>query len=84
MMLGLFTGSQTICTGIEDDPSGALRVYVGPRYKGVYALLTNERDIAVMRRAWGSMSAHIVIPTPSADSLFHDELRPPLLAEEGT
>lgn len=39
-------------TGIEDRPNGAMRVYVGPRYKGRYFLPEpDERE--PIRRAWG-------------------------------
>lgn len=70
-LLGLLFGGSTLCTGIEDDPSGALRMYVGPRYKGIYALIVDSADQEALRHAWAG-SAHVVVPTPSPDQLFMD------------
>jgi len=74
-LLGLYTGNSTYCIGVEDDPSGALRMYVGARYKGWFALITDETDKESLRRAWASRG-HVVVPKPEPDQLFHDELRP--------
>lgn len=63
---------QVLVTGVEDDPSGMLRMYVGPRYKWTYALIEDERDKETLRRAW-SGGQHVLAPTPDADQLYVDE-----------
>lgn len=41
-----------LVSGIEDDPAGGLRVYVGARYEGDYIVVEDERVIAEVRSIW--------------------------------
>lgn len=63
---------QVLVTGVEEDESGMLRVYVGPRFNWVYVLIENEDDKESIRRAWGSHT-HVLINKPEPDQLFVDE-----------
>jgi hypothetical protein len=48
-------------TGVEDDPGGGYRVFVGARYRGIYFVpFPGDEDVAV--NAWrGSYSSHLII-----------------------
>ena len=73
--LGAFIGATqvTLLTGIEDDPSGALRVYLGARYKGLYMLIEDAEAKDTFRRAWGSGAPHTWMwPLPPAEAILKD------------
>jgi hypothetical protein len=74
-ILGLALGTHTLVVGVEDDASGALRVYLGARWKNVYCLIDNEVDKDAVRRAW-SHQGHVTIPIPPADRLYVDAPSP--------
>lgn len=73
-----FGGDATMVTGVEDMDDGALKVYVGPRYNGIYCIVDDEEGKAAVRRAWGQ-GGHVFTAMPPADALFQDEK--PLQAE---
>ena len=56
-------------TGLEDEPDGALRIYVGPRYKGVYAIVEDQELQRALWAAW-SCGGHVVIPRPPPECLM--------------
>ncbi len=67
---------KALVTGLEDDPTGALRVYVGAQ--GLYALVEDPVDQETICNAWASM-VHVLVPMPQPDQLFVDyTVRPPL------
>lgn len=77
-MLGLILGMDTLVVGVEDDEeTGGLRMYVGARWKGIYAIVEDEDAKKDLRNAWaGSYCGHLTVPIPPRDVLFTDEERP--------
>jgi len=71
---GLVSGRNTHLVGIEDQDDGGLRLYVGYRSDGIYALVYDTDLKAEVRRMW-STGQPCVIPTPSRDELFYEEGR---------
>jgi hypothetical protein len=66
----LLTGNACLIVGVEDDPDGSLRVYLGARWKGIHVHVDDETARAEIRRAWGDpLSAHVFTARPPADAL---------------
>jgi hypothetical protein len=59
----LLCGQTAMVTGIEDEGDGALRVYVGARYKGVYVLVDGQEAQGALRDAWAT-GDKVLIPLP--------------------
>jgi hypothetical protein len=72
---GSFIGVQdvTLLTGVEDDPDGGLRVYLGARHRKLYMLVEDEDAKETFRRAWGGGPHVWMWPVPPADAIFKDE-----------
>lgn len=76
-MLSLLIGTGTIVVGVQDDPeTGCVRMYVGHRGDGVYALVENEEAQAELRRAWGNHRQHLVVDRPPPEALYTEAERP--------
>lgn len=71
-MVGLFTGDTTVLVGIEDDPDGGLRCYLGARYRGLYVIVDDPDTMERIRRAWADSSSHVLFPTPPPECVFSD------------
>lgn len=67
---GLITGTHTYLVGVEDDPDGGLRCYLGARSKGLYCVVEDEDAKADVRRAWGGSLGLITIPVPPPKCIF--------------
>lgn len=74
-MISFILGRSVLVTGVEDDPDGMLRAYVGPRYRNQFVLIENESDKDELRRAW-AMGGHVVIPSPDPDQVFTERETP--------
>lgn len=61
----------TMVVGVEDDPDGGLRVYLGARYKNIY-LLVDEAAKDSVRRGWGAGGHLWLWPIPPADILHRE------------
>lgn len=56
-----FSGLGVEICGVEPDPAG-VRVYVGPRYRGRYFLVTHPEGVEACKRAWaGSYTGHLLM-----------------------
>jgi hypothetical protein len=64
-------GGTTLVVGVEDDPDGSLRMYVGRRSKGIYAIVDDPAEQDRLRSAWGS-GGHLLTAIP--ETLFQDDL----------
>ena len=53
----------TLITGVEADPLGGTRVYVGPRWKWRYILVEGD-DAQRVRRAWDNTTQHLFFDLP--------------------
>jgi len=71
-MIGLVLGLEVLITGIEDQPEGWTKVFIGPRYKNIYVVPMPE-EVERVKRAWGSTAMHITMPKPDSDHMFNDE-----------
>jgi hypothetical protein len=71
-MADLMTGRTAMVTGLEDEPDGALKVYVGPRWRGVYVLVDDAEAKDAIRRGW-AVGGHLLIPIPAAKCLWRGE-----------
>ncbi len=72
--LGALLGVQpaTLLVGVEDDPAGGLRAFLGARWKGVYVLIDDPEAQEAFRRAWGS-SGHVWLwPIPPREMLLQE------------
>ena len=70
-MIDILTGRSVEICGVEDGPDGALKVYVGPRYNGIYVLVTDQGDQDRVRNAW-ALGGHVFMARPVADLLWKD------------
>jgi hypothetical protein len=74
--LGLAIGLSTLVVGVENDAeTGCLRMYVGHRSRGIYALIEDEEAKDELRRAW-AQGGHVVVDKPSLDVLWTERERP--------
>lgn len=63
----------TLLVGLDENgPDGALKVYLGARYKRVYLLIAGEAEKEQFRRAWGSGGHVWMWPVPHGDLLHVD------------
>jgi hypothetical protein len=69
---------KTLVVGVEDDAeTGCLRMYIGARYQGLYALIENEQAKEKLRREWaGSYCGNLLIDPPPDNSLYSEKERP--------
>ena len=74
----LFSGRGVLVTGVEDDAeTGCLRMYVGSRGDGIYALIEDEAAKDELRREWArSFAGHLVVDRPPDDVLWTTKERP--------
>jgi hypothetical protein len=66
-----FCREVTLLVGVEEQPDGAVRVYLGHRAKGVY-LLVEPEQADPFRRAWASGQHVWMAPVPPAERLLVD------------
>lgn len=72
---GLLAGTHTLLVGVEDEPTGGLRLYLGHRSRGLYTVITDAVAIEEVRRAWGSGGHgghHITLPIPPPECVYSD------------
>jgi hypothetical protein len=65
--------SVTLLVGVEEQPDGKWRAYLGARWKGLYLLLDAE-EAEPFRRAWGTGQHVWMAPVPPAELLHREEL----------
>lgn len=64
-------------TGVQDDAeTGCLRMYVGHRGQGIYALIEDEAAKEELRRAWADTSIHLMVDCPPNHVLWSEKERP--------
>lgn len=66
------TRSVTLLVGVEDQPDGKVRAYLGARWKRIYLLLDPE-EAEPFRRAWGTGQHVWMAPIPPAELLHREE-----------
>lgn len=71
-ILGLFTGASTFLVGVEDDPEGGIRCYLGHRANGTYCVIDDPDTIRQVWAAWGC-GGHVAITTPPAEFIYVDD-----------
>lgn len=70
-----FSGLGVEVCGVEPDPAGA-RVYVGPRWRGRYFLVTEPAEVDRVRAAWAStFCGHLIMDRREVPRLL-TEYRP--------
>lgn len=74
----LLSGRGVLVTGVEDDAeTGCLRMYVGSRHLGVYALIEDEEAKDELRREWRrTFTGHLVVERPPDNALWTERERP--------
>jgi hypothetical protein len=70
-VIGLLDGSSSLVVGIQDEPGGGLRVYLGHRSDGVYCIIEDRAAIERLRCVW-SGNCQVVIATPPADCIYRE------------
>lgn len=75
---GIIWSGGTFVVGVEpDEATGCLRMYVGHRYKGIYALIEDADAKAELRRAWAqTYHGHLMVPVPPNSALHTERERP--------
>lgn len=70
--VGAFIGVEpvTLLVGLEDESDGALRVYLGARWKGLYIRVTEPEAQDQFRRAWGAGRHVWMWPLPDASEIY--------------
>jgi hypothetical protein len=71
---GSFFGAEpvTLLVGLGDAPDGALKVYLGARWKGLHLLVTDPQEQETFRRAWGTGGHVWMWPLPPAEAIHCD------------
>lgn len=64
----------TLLVGVEDQPDGKVRAYLGARWKGIYVLVDAE-EAAPFRQAWASGQHIWMAPIPPSELLHRDDDR---------
>lgn len=67
----LIAGTHVEVVGLEDDPSGDLRVYLTHRARGLYVRVQDDDAKTEFRRAFGGMS-RVLIATPPPECVFKE------------
>ncbi len=70
-LLALLMGHGVFITGVEDQSDGSTRVYVGPRYHGIYFDEPAE-DVEAARVAWRNAPAHLIADAHELPELKRD------------
>lgn len=68
----MFFYGKSLMVGCERMDDNSLKVYLGARWKGIYAVLPPGDEADEVEAAWGSSAHHVLIPTPPADSIFQE------------
>ncbi len=73
-IVDIFLGRSFLITGIEDDPKGGLRVYIGPRYESNFFIVEDDASIKQVRQKWGSGMGHLFISKDQIplDAIFNE------------
>lgn len=71
-VLGLFTGSSTLLVGVEDDPEGGVRCYLGHRASGMYCVVEDPAAVKQVRDAWAG-GGHIAFATPPSSCIYSED-----------
>jgi hypothetical protein len=66
---GLLAGTQVEIVGVEDDPSGDLRVFLTHRCRDAYVRIQDDAAKREIRDAW-SGCLRVLIPTPPAECVI--------------
>jgi hypothetical protein len=70
--LGL-AGDACWITGVEEQDDGVwLKVYIGPRYNGIYVCVDDPESMDDIRRAW-SQGGHVLAAIPPREHWCKDE-----------
>ena len=72
MSAGLPLLGDVLITGLGDCEDG-LMVYIGPRYKGWYVLVTDAIDIKEVKREW-SYGQHTFMKRPPTEAIMRKEV----------
>ena len=70
----ILTGQAILIVGVEDNPNGGIRVYLGHRGDGIFVIVDDEESIATVRRSW-SGGQHCLTNTDGIpdDALWTEE-----------
>lgn len=76
--VGLLLAGGVLVVGVEDDAeTGCLRMYVGSRSDGIYALVEDDDAKEELRRSWAaSICGHLVVERPPDEVLWSERARP--------
>lgn len=69
-IVALLPDQAALLVGVEREDDGALRLYVGVRYRGIYAVIEPGEDADRIEAAWGG--GHLWV-TPIPTSLYCDK-----------
>lgn len=74
----LLSGTGTFVVGVEEDTAtGCVRMYVGSRSSGVYALVEDEEAKYKLRASWAaSFCEHLIVERPPDNVLYTEAERP--------
>jgi hypothetical protein len=70
--VGAFGQGATLLVGLEDQPDGTVRAYLGHRRRGVYVVLS-DAAVASFRAAWASGGHVWLSPVPPQGYLHRDD-----------
>lgn len=75
--MSLALGMSALVVGLEDDEeTGGLRVYLGHRARGLYAIVEDENAKDELRRAW-AQGGHVTLsPKPPTAVIWTERERP--------
>lgn len=73
--MALLDGSHVEVVGVEpdDEEPDVLRMYVGHRAKGIYALIADEQAKRALERAWADTMSRLLVPRPPTDRLYQTD-----------
>ena len=72
-MLDILSGQAVLIVGIEDNPDGGLRVYLGHRGDGIFVIVDDEDCIATIRQVWSGQNHCFVSKKELPETLYTEE-----------
>jgi hypothetical protein len=71
-LVELMLGQSVEVVGIEDLPDGAVKVYIGQRWRGIYCIAEAGDAADAIRREWSDPSRRLLIPRPPDSAIGQD------------
>jgi len=69
-ILGMILGTARLVVGVDDEPTGGVRVFIGSRHLGHYAVFTEAEGAQRVRDAWATARGHVTIDEDQIGNVY--------------